>query len=152
MDSVKIHEKGKLLSNAYRKGNGGSIYIESAKLEVTESGAIESGTEGDGDAGSIHIGSGDIAIDSAEVIITEEGRITASTLGKGKAGDIEVKAGEIRMEAGKIFSDSKSKGNGGDAGVVELEGEVINILANARVGSNTEGKGNAGTIRIKGVR
>ena len=84
------------------------------------------------------------------MIITEEGRVTASTLGKGKAGDIEVKAGEIRMEAGKIFSDSKSKGDGGDAGMVELEGEVINILANARVGSNTEGKGSAGAIRIKG--
>ena len=142
-DSVKIHEKGKLLSNTYRKGNGGNILIESSKLEVTESGEIESGSEGDGNAGSIHIGSGKLE-GPTEVIITEEGRVTASTLGKGKAGGIVVKAGEIRLEAGKIFSDSKSKGDGGDAGVVELEGEVINILANARVGFEYGGQRECG--------
>ncbi|MDB4794565.1 filamentous hemagglutinin N-terminal domain-containing protein, partial [bacterium] len=124
-------------------GGGGNIKIRSQKLKLTENSQITTDTNNESPAG-------DITIDSAEVIITEEGRVTASTLGKGKAGDIVVKAGEIRMEAGKIFSDSKSKGDGGDAGMVELEGEVINILANARVGSNTEGKGNAGVIRIKG--
>ncbi len=126
-------------------GNAGNINITTGSLEVTSGARLNTGTSGQGNAGSVFVkatdsvslvngasifstvgsgavgNGGNINISAGSLSLTDDADLSASTFGNGNAGSVFVKATDSvsLVNGGSIFStvDSGAVGNGGDINI-----------------------------------
>ena len=137
-------------------GQGGSIEITAANLEVGEGATIAATTLGDGDTG-------DVVLDVSDRVLLYESSpagisgITNITLSTGQAGDIEITAANLEVISGAQIKVDAS-GEGGDAGSVRLNisetarfdgtSAVNNFLSGVSSDVSPGAEGNGGNIEI----
>jgi CHAT domain-containing protein/large exoprotein involved in heme utilization and adhesion len=104
------------------EGNAGGVTIETGSLEVINGAAISSGSFGIGDAGSV--------------------RITAS-----ESVALDGESSKLLFPSG-VFS-SVQAGGEGNAGGVTIETGSLTVTNGAKIGSDTFGIGDAGSVNIR---
>ena len=107
---MKIHEKGKLLSNAYRKGNAGTIRINASSLYLANA-EISSSSMREGVAGGVQL-------DLVEHLELAQGARVSVSSSQADGGDIRVSTdGEVRLSGSELTASAA-----GDGGSVRLLG------------------------------
>ncbi|WP_162139130.1 filamentous hemagglutinin N-terminal domain-containing protein [Synechococcus sp. PCC 7336] len=111
-------------------GSGGSISIKSEDTSLFEQASIAVDSLGDGDAGALHIVSGDLTLDTGS-------SISAATA-SGEGGDLSFNIHDLLLlrRNSNITTEAGNDGNGGDIDIeadfiVGIPGEDVNIIANA---------------------
>ena len=149
-------DNSELNSNSSAIGNGGSIFIDTDRLELTDRATISTITFGEGNAGSVRVTANDVKL-SGFAEITSRVRIGA----RGNSGNVEVDVGSLNFNDGFIVSDI---GNFAEEEDTRLAvGNSGNVIVNARdaiIMTTSEGlsiilsqvqengRGNAGSIDI----
>ncbi|MBD2021755.1 filamentous hemagglutinin N-terminal domain-containing protein, partial [Leptolyngbya sp. FACHB-36] len=132
------------------QGTGGSITIAAGPISLTENSAIQTTTNGVGNAGSIQITGRSLALNQS--------RILGNTNGHGNAGNITVAVqGEIALDQSGIAStiDASGQGNGGS---IQITGSGLSVttqdfrsagIFSSLAGADTIGaRGRGGDITI----
>ena len=115
---------------------GRDISID-ASLVVTETRAGSTGT-----FGSIDING------SERLLIDGRSRVTASTATDQRGGDISLTGGAIVIDGGSVVQSSTLPGANGDAGLVTVTGNSLEISDASTITSSTEGNGDAGSVLV----
>jgi len=139
------------------EGKGGEIRITTGSLQVTNGAALDSSTEGVGDAGSIVINARDaVVFDGFQRDGTPGGAVSSVFQGEGRGGDIRINSGSLGVTNGAILATGNFAGKG-DAGNIAIatQGEVLfrGVSANgdASVGISSAvfaNSGGGGNIQI----
>jgi filamentous hemagglutinin family protein len=144
-----------IYTNTQAKGAAGNIKIATSGdilfdggSEGNRSGVLSDvKTTGEGKAGNIEIATRNLSV-------TNGSQIFASTYGKGDAGNIKITAsGDILFDGGVdatrsgVLSRVESTGIG-KAGNIEIGTNNLFITNSAGLSTSTEGKGNAGNIKV----
>ncbi|MFW5635020.1 MAG: filamentous hemagglutinin N-terminal domain-containing protein [Thermodesulfobacteriota bacterium] len=122
---------------------GGSIHINAPEADVTlkHGGILESGSAGNGNAGSI-------TISADELLLVNESKILTDTQGSGAAGNIFVEANDIKLlNLSEILADTYESGSGGTVQIHSTHGILMD---NSYVEAATIDSGSAGQITISG--
>jgi filamentous hemagglutinin family protein len=171
-DSISLIDDGQLQSRVNKNavGNSGGIDITTGNLYLFKRSGMSATTEGRGDSGPVIIrASGNVLIDSSNIrsrvkeggignsngIFISAGSISlikktelnANTLGQGDSGKVILQASS---SISLIDSEIKSRVEGGvgNSGGIEITTRNL-LLDEAGLTATTEGRGNAGSIRIK---
>jgi filamentous hemagglutinin family protein len=127
----------------------GSVFIQAGQLKLDNS-EVLSETRGTKKAGTVHIL-------AKEVELLNGTQLSSNTLSTGQGGEIILNVtGTITLtglnQAGsssKIVAETKGIQKGaGDAGTIHINTKNLHLSQQARIRSNTSGRGNAGAIRI----
>lgn len=133
---------GGILASTLGSGDGGSIAIDAARLDVLD-GKIDAVTQGSGNAGSI-------AIRASDRVLVDAGRLTGgietSSRGTGSGGSLEIVTPElvIRRPGGLAAYTSDT----GAGGVIRIEADRVFLEDGGQIRSYTLGSGRAGTLDI----
>jgi large exoprotein involved in heme utilization and adhesion len=159
------------------EGKGGTIEIVASNLSISNGAALQSSTDGKGDAGNIKIqvaknvsfdngyafnnvnrgaqgNGGTIEIVANNILFTNSGQLTASTFGKGNAGNIKITAtANVSFDGRKDgFSSSAlskvNEGAEGKGGTISIVAENLSITNGGDLQAATYGTGDAGNIKI----
>ena len=142
-------------SNSTAIGNGGSIFIETDRLELSNRGVISAITFAQGDAGGITVTANSILLDTLGEIAS---RVRLG--GEGNVGNVDITVNSLTIDNGFVISDvgdfdgetpGIARGNGGD--VIINARDTVNLnsteglsLILSEIQKN--GIGNAGNINI----
>jgi len=157
-NNLSLFEGARLNNSTYVEGDAGKIIIN-AKESVVFDGEDSLGQDSNAFnlvAGPSAIGnSGGIEVNTRHLAITNGAQLATSTYGEGNAGGITINASE------SIFLDGKASSGRldglitrvrvigrGDAGDINIATNSLTISNEARVSSQTEGQGNAGSVNI----
>ncbi|MGG6296808.1 filamentous hemagglutinin N-terminal domain-containing protein [Leptolyngbya sp. AN02str] len=128
------------------RGEGGSIDIRAARLQVFNGGQVLASSLGLGKAGSVTLNVADIRV-SGQAPVIPTGQILPSTIGASSvsefaAGSVDITTDALRVENGAILSVSNS--GSGDAGnlIVNSRNIILVDKANLRAEVNGGGQGN----------
>ena len=121
-DEVDVLYSGLLVSSEFESsGNGGSLIVETANLQINDGGSITSGTLGSGNAGNITIIANNIEVSNS---ITDESSIrtgidsTVELFASGNGGNIDIVAKNLRVfDGGSIAANTFGEGNAGDISI-----------------------------------
>ncbi|GAB1538752.1 hypothetical protein NUACC21_14160 [Scytonema sp. NUACC21] len=155
-------------------GSGGSISVETGRLNMSNGGQISASTFNQGNAGDISIRAGQIDLRGQNTFITtsvddqatgnagnlsistqglnvrDGAQVISGTLGKGNAGNLTIQANAIELTgtASGLFSsvDTGADGNGGN---LSITSDLLLVRDGAEVSSSTFGTGNAGDLTIQ---
>lgn len=174
LNTQKIVVDGSLVSSSVGpegQGNAGGIEIKTPVLEVLSSGQLDASTLGVGNAGTVKItatekvkldgglissvvgqtgrgNAGGIEITTPLLEIVNEGQLNTSTLGQGNAGTIKIAATDkVTLDNSFVFNSVALTGQG-NAGGIEINTPLLEVLNEGQVNASTFGKGNAGIIKI----
>jgi large exoprotein involved in heme utilization and adhesion len=171
----EITDAGLLLADSESTGQGGPAGVvvvnTPGTLDVEPGGAIDSATSGLGNGGNLDIAAGNV-IDSGFVLadsistgpggkggnisvrsagsldIQAGGELDSSTFGLGAGGTVTAMARDITV-AGRIFANSDSPAQGGNAGdVVVNAAGTLDVEGGGLISSSTLGQGNGGSVKI----
>jgi filamentous hemagglutinin family protein len=128
---VDVRRNGLIFSGGGGPGPvGGAIRIGTAgepvaSVTISDGGAIDVHTHGEGNAGTVEVHAG-------SVVIGGGGRINAATRGRGNAGTVEVHAGSVVIGGGgRINAETRGSGTpdekAGDAGDIKLVVDSLEI-------------------------
>jgi len=124
-------------------GDAGTITIKTNILLLEEKGSIFSETTTPGTGGNIDISTGNAFLSSG-ASISAMSRVSEQA---GKAGNINIAAGEtIKMDNTSLLTTSEQE-QGGD---ITIRAKSIDLTGNTRISAQSEGKGNAGNLRVEG--
>ncbi|NEU74556.1 filamentous hemagglutinin N-terminal domain-containing protein [Hassallia byssoidea VB512170] len=149
--SLQVKSGSILSSESFGQGNGGNITIKARDVVsfLTEGGAFSSVRFGAiGNAGDINITTGSLN--------TADGSfLAASTLGTGNSGNVRITATDsISLEgvnrsgfAGGIYSEVATA-EPGRAGNIDIKTRSLTVKNGARLATDTNGRGDAGSINI----
>jgi len=160
VDMLNILNGGKISSDTFSKGHAGIIKLAVGNLTIDQldSGLItgifsDAKTGSNGNAGVLNITISDSGI------LKNGGQIASNTFGQGNAGEILISANNLLLDYQEenpnnfsrfsgIFSDAKIDSNG-DAGTINIRlSNLLQIIGNSSISSNTYSIGNAGNIDI----
>ena len=161
-NTILITNGGVITNSTSGTGDGGNMQINaSTSIQIAgyakpEQGnipfekkyhsGIYSRTEG---SSSLSGDGGKISIVTSDLKLTNEGKITTSSSGDGNAGLINLTINNIKINKASILSASFLKGNGGNAGKININSQNNIILNNeGLITTETFGKGNAGLINL----
>ena len=157
-------------------GNAGNIFITAQTLEVTNDAALNASTSGEGDAGNISItdselilfdggsaftlvregavgNAGNIVITAQTLEVTNDAALDARTFGEGNGGDITIDASNsASFRSGSNLLTSVSDTGRGDAGSIDISGEVVRVIERSSLSTQPFGEGNGGDITIDANR
>ncbi|MBE9031278.1 S-layer family protein [filamentous cyanobacterium LEGE 11480] len=99
---------------------------------------------------------GDIKLNTGLLQASDGGIISASTLRAGQAGNVEIKASQINLSGeipavgaqSGIFSQVINRTATGDAGIITINTDSLNVSNGAQVVTATSGRGNSGSLAI----
>ena len=153
---------------------GGNIQISAKNLSLQQGSSINQLATGQGNAGniSLNIGAelklennariqnrsnaigaaGQIAIQAGNIDLSDNSLISSSSFATGRGGDIQIEADNLSIQGKDSFIASQSnsrKANAGDAGMMSLTINNIQLNDGASLVSSTQGSGAAGIIKIK---
>jgi filamentous hemagglutinin family protein len=122
-------------------GSGGDVMISTGSLSVSDSGTINTNSQGQGKAGNIQIQAKDaVEFDGGNAISTlEQG-------GVGRGGNIDIAALSLWLFNGAQLSASTS--SGGSAGNITLSADTVGLSSGGRVLTTTSSNGRAGDITV----
>ncbi len=128
-------------------GNAGAVVISADTIDIRDGAIIDSSMFGAGDAASVIVQTDTLTI-SGDGAVTFTG-IASSAVGNqssGDAGVIDVTANDIQLVNGGAIS-SETAGLG-DAGAISINAQNFVLPTGGLVDSSTFGAGNAGTVSI----
>jgi filamentous hemagglutinin family protein len=141
-DSVNISH-GLITSDTSGEGDAGTIVLDVGSLNLTNVGRIRANASSSGKAGDITI----MAKDT--VNISSSSSISSTTSGEGNAGTIVLDVGNLNLTgfSASISTDTRpsSSGKAGDLTIIAKDSVNISGII-ARISSDTQGQGDAGTI------
>ena len=157
-------------------GNGGSIFINTDLLSISDRGGISAKSYGIGNAGDVNVtantinigggsilsqgregsqgNSGDVNLDVDSLSVRDQSFVISDNQGNGNAGDINIKATDSVFVGGTIFNaliSELAEGVEGEAGDININTKFLTIDATqggAQLLATSKGKGNAGNINI----
>ncbi|WP_321206669.1 filamentous hemagglutinin N-terminal domain-containing protein [Tolypothrix tenuis] len=155
-------------------GSGGSINIETGRLNINDGGKISTSTFNQGNAGNIAIratqvslrgqrssigtqvddeakgNAGNISISAQRLNVEDGAEISSATQGNGNAGNLTVQSEKIEITGfvSGLFS-SVAKGANGKGGNLSITTNRLVVSNGAEVASRTLGNGEAGDLTIK---
>jgi len=135
------------VTSAGNSGNAGTITINSGILNIVNGGSISTSTFGSGDAG-------EVIIKASTLDMENDSKISSDTSGFGNAGKVTVTAGQTTIDGKNnanspsgIFSDALSQSHG-NAGIITVNSDTLDILNSGQIASNTFAFGKAGDLRV----
>ncbi|MBF0572711.1 MAG: filamentous hemagglutinin N-terminal domain-containing protein, partial [Desulfamplus sp.] len=158
-NEFELSEGSSISSSTWLDGDAGYVKINAGNIKIDGSGMGDNEYTGiwsdaystsNGNAGNIEITT------SGLVELLNNGQISSCTSSKGDAGKIKIKANEIRIyDDGEndrytgIWSDAYSSSIG-NAGEVEIEASnLLSMINDSRISSDTYSKGDSGIVSIK---
>ena len=160
-------------SSSNTTGNGGSIFINTSSLEISNEARITANSFARGDAGDIVIDSnnvavkgktiaslvnegrgnaGNVVINSAEnLILSNSSNILSQVIngGKGNAGNITLNVGNsIDLDRQSLIIAEVQAGSSGNSGNVVLNTAFLSLKQSSFILADSQGTGNAGDINI----
>ena len=127
-------------------GDAGKVVVNSNSVVIANDGEISSATNGTGNAGSV-------LITAKSATVQTEGDISDNTAGPGRAGDInlDVQRLTITGRGTDFFTGIDSTavaGSSGNAGLVQVHSNSIDVVAGGEIQSDTFASGDAGQIHL----
>lgn len=152
-NTLELLNGGIINTDTYSSGDGGSINIVTDTLSVSGddvhrfTGISASARFSEGNAGNI-------SIDANTIDIRNGGSIESNTSREGNSGDILIQSDLITIdrEQNENFTGiqnivrSRATGN---AGVISIESDSLNLVNSGQISTSTSGEGNAGTTLIR---
>ncbi len=137
--NLTISQTGKVESNTTTTSSGtaGNITVNAGIGSVN--GAIDSRSDGTGDAGIVNFSGG-------RLTIAGDGFVTSQTSGSGDAGAVNVIGNQIIL-CDNAYATSQTSGSG-QAGIVTIQTDDLTLKDGAFLTTLTSGSGNAGTIAL----
>ncbi|MEI2581882.1 filamentous hemagglutinin N-terminal domain-containing protein [Scytonema sp. PRP1] len=156
--------------------SGGDVTITTGTLSVSDSGAINTNSQGQGRAGNIQIQArdavsfdggnaistldsgavgrgGDIDITARSLSLVNGAKLSTSTAGEGDAGNITVNTPELQLSGATsgLFAQTTSSGNAGNL-TIQPRGNGqsvrVNLQDGAQISADTSSSGRGGTLAI----
>ncbi|MBV6624864.1 MAG: filamentous hemagglutinin N-terminal domain-containing protein [Rivularia sp. (in: Bacteria)] len=146
-----------LNSGSSASGNSGEITVNSGSL-ILEDARIGSNTDNTNESNSL-ANAGDIDISADAILLQNNSTIASITFNNRNAGEIRLQADKITLKNSSNIVTKTTRYSTGDAGKIVVEADSIlfenelqfiddNPKKINSLSSNTEGRGNAGTIEI----
>ncbi len=155
---LKIFDGGQIAVNTFSPGNGGDIFIDADRIEISDSvidelgeragikTTVEQGASGNG---------GNIDIKTNHLRVFDGGSIASDNVGiSGDAGNVSINADIIDIDS--VLSEqqlpstiSAFSKNNFSAGSVNITTDKINIRDRAEINVSNQGSGNSGNLNIK---
>ena len=157
-------------------GNGGSIFVNTDRLQISNRGAISAKVYGEGNSGNVNVtaqtitldaggifsqirddgtgNSGDINLDVDSLSVKDLSFAITDNKGGGEAGDININATDSVYVGGEIFNaliSELGEGVTGEAGDINIDTKSLTIdgtQGGAQLLTISKGKGNAGNVNI----
>jgi len=154
-------------------GNAGGLEISTKTLELLGDSSLDSGTFGQGDAGTVKINAtdsikfdgnsftqsvvgrgavgkaGGVEISTKTLELLGNSTLSVSTFGEGDAGTVKITATDsIAFDGNSGAISQVAIGAVGNAGGLEIFAKTIELLGGSFIDSSTFGQGNAGTVKI----
>ncbi|WP_157229337.1 filamentous hemagglutinin N-terminal domain-containing protein [Rivularia sp. PCC 7116] len=156
-DQIFLGKDSFLNSGSSASGNSGEITVNSGSLILNDA-RIGSNTDNENELHSI-ANAGNIDISADSILLQNDSTIASITFSQRNAGEIRLQADKITLRNSSNIVTKTAEYSTGDAGKIivetgsilfENELQFINDNPNKinSLSSNTEGKGNAGTIKI----
>ncbi|MEC4811738.1 MAG: filamentous hemagglutinin N-terminal domain-containing protein [Scytonema sp. PMC 1069.18] len=159
-------------SRTEKAGTGGEIKITVPGTLTLKNLGIKTNTQGNGNAGTISFNANSINTDSVEIssstekdssgqggeikiatldtLTLKKSSISTNTQGSGNAGIISLNANSLNIDSAGVSS-STEKDSSGQGGEIKIVVDSIN-LGRGSILANTEGSGKAGNLTIKAKR
>ncbi|MEL7246457.1 MAG: S-layer family protein, partial [Cyanobacteria bacterium J06573_2] len=154
---LKIFDGGEIAVNTFSSGNGGDIFIDADRIEISDSviddfgqragikTTVEQGASGNG---------GHIDIKTNHLRVFDGGSIASDNVGiSGDAGNVSINAGIIDIDG--VLSEqqlpstiSAVSQNEASAGSVNITTDKINIRDRAEINVSNQGSGDSGNLNI----
>ena len=165
-NSLEMKNRSGMGANTFGNGDAGAINIKTGTFEIennsgmgTDSGANDSGNklEGVETAGN----AGTINIIADKIAIRDSSGMGSRTFGSGNAGRIIINTSSLLMQDSGLSVDTgldrrndteTATSNTGVGGRIEINADVIYLIEDSRIGSETGGKGEAGKIIINATK
>jgi filamentous hemagglutinin family protein len=154
-EKVVIDGNASILNNVNSggTGNAGNIFIETERLDVSNTALVGNETAGTGN-------SGDVIIETRHLNVNGGAQIYTSTAGSGNAGDLTIRAsdsveltGESSAAPGGLFAQNNITTEGmtgaGSSGRLLVETNRLRISNGSKVQVSTFGIGDAGTVVVR---
>ncbi len=154
-------------------GSGGSINVETKRLNMSDGGQISAATFAQGNAGNVLINAdqidlhgestgiltsvndqatgnaGEIRINTQRLNLQDGADISSATFGNGNAGNLTIRANDITLNGvNSNLLSSVNQGANGNGGTLNISSDRLTIRNGAGISSRTAGLGRAGNIRI----
>ena len=137
-------------------GNGGSLIIETANLQINDGGSITSGTLGSGNAGNITIIANNVEVSNS---ITDESSIrsginsTVELFASGNGGNIDIVANNLRVfDGGSIAANTLGEGNAGNISInarsIDVNGDLSEQQLPSQISALSQNNFAAGSVNI----
>jgi large exoprotein involved in heme utilization and adhesion len=134
--------------------NGSSINpLINARFNLYASSAISTSVSFNGNAQG-----GKLSLTTGNLQVTNGGQISSDVLGRGNAGEVEVNArgnitiGGVGRDQGQDYSSSitsrASASSSGNAGLVRIVADSLNLKDGGKISTNTSAAGNAGKVDV----
>ena len=140
------------VSDPVGKTSGGSIYIKSGTLTISDGGFLDGTNYGTGAGGVISLyGASQIALSGGAVIHAPaigSGSGANITLTTGSAGSISASAQGTTLSGNVLVDVGNGVGASGAAGSLTVTTGTLSLTGDAIFGSDAQGSGNAGPISI----
>jgi filamentous hemagglutinin family protein len=168
-----IYSTGIFSDATYASGAAGKIEIDALGDVSVKSARISTSSSSDGRAGSIKVSANSISLDGARIqsiaskylglssagiidltaakdfAVLNGTQISSDTLSGGNAGDIHISSANLLMSGGSLVSTRSFYGSNGNAGNVTIStAGNLSIYGGAKISSNTDSTGTAGSVRI----
>ncbi|MBF0413228.1 MAG: filamentous hemagglutinin N-terminal domain-containing protein [Desulfamplus sp.] len=152
---LEILNGGEITTDTSAKGNAGDIKVKAGNMKIDGQGtkyvndiASRAKKGSEGNAGTIEVTVAGL------LELLNGGQITSDTFAKGNAGNIVVNANNMKI-SGKGdssltgISSRAATGSGGNAGTIKITAaNLLELINEAQISSNTESKGKAGNIFV----
>jgi filamentous hemagglutinin family protein len=123
-------------------GDAGTVFINTSKLNIIESGIVSVRNEGTGDAGTLSIDADSINLDNI-------GNITAETA-SGRGGNINIDADSLQLDENSSVTATAE--NNGDGGNITINTNTLIAKKNSQVTANAfAGRGGNIDINAEGL-
>ncbi len=159
--SISFTDGGGVTASTGGPGRGGSVTLtagdsilisgenpDAPSGEMRSSGLSSSSLGEDYDSGD----SGEIRLEAPDITVAEGGVITSATWGGGDAGSIRLKGLRIAIAGGGSSVLASTEGwdaDAGDAGIIHLEGDQLELTDGAQIGSSSYGGGRGGDVTVE---
>ena len=136
------------------QGKGGDVRLSADSVLIADNGLVSTTT-------SNRFAGGSVAVQANTLELTGGGRIITTTGGSGRAGDINLDIADRTVLTGEntfkfdsddlffsgLYADT-TRPSAGDGGTVRLSTSDLQVLDQARIEVNSQGKGSTGDIEI----
>ncbi len=125
---------------------GGDVQIRGARLEMMQNSNMWADTLGAENGG-------EVLVRTAEVVLSDSSLLSADVAGTGTGGNLTIDTQRLLVSNGaQVTAITRSEGNSGNlqitADAVELIGTLANTQRLSALSANSQGEGDAGSVRI----